>query len=93
MPHVREFAFVWFNLQAAKRRHNKRCDQSMTLEEERRTKEALMVCCCFCGEKFGTKDCPRKKIKCGKNWKNFLGTIKFMENINYVSNVIKHFPK
>ncbi|KAL3108815.1 hypothetical protein niasHT_014991 [Heterodera trifolii] len=42
LPHVREFAFVWFNLQAAKRRHNKRCDQSMTLEEERHTKEALM---------------------------------------------------
>uniref|UniRef100_A0A914HDT7 CTF/NF-I domain-containing protein n=1 Tax=Globodera rostochiensis TaxID=31243 RepID=A0A914HDT7_GLORO len=42
LPHVREFAFVWFNLQAAKRRHNKRCDQSMTLDEERRTKESLM---------------------------------------------------
>uniref|UniRef100_A0A914NJU7 CTF/NF-I domain-containing protein n=1 Tax=Meloidogyne incognita TaxID=6306 RepID=A0A914NJU7_MELIC len=33
LPHVREFAFVWFNLQAAKRRHNKRCEQSMTLDE------------------------------------------------------------
>lgn len=43
LPHVREFAFVWFNLQAAKRRHNKRSEQSMTLEEERQTKEMLMA--------------------------------------------------
>lgn len=43
LPHVREFAFVWFNLQAAKRRHNKRCEQSMTLDEERQTKQMLMT--------------------------------------------------
>lgn len=40
---MREFAFVWFNLQAAKRRHNKRCEQGMTLDEERQTKQMLMV--------------------------------------------------
>lgn len=43
MPYVKDFSYVWFNLQAAKRKHAKRFDKRMTSEEELNAKEQLIV--------------------------------------------------